>query len=105
MGAKSDADMADTSVFVLAGDQSVESYRALGHITRSNVGTLAKVFADDVAQALRTEIHTLPELSRRRIPKFRNLQQLNERYHSQPLRHAAIDAALNCAAQIIDYLQ
>ncbi|KAL2260542.1 hypothetical protein VTK26DRAFT_5418 [Humicola hyalothermophila] len=105
MGAVGGADMTDTPVFVLAGDQSLDSFSCPGRLTRSNVGTLARVFADDVARALRTEIQALPEVDRRRIPKFRNLQQLNQRYHNQPLRHAAVDAALNCAAQIMDYLQ
>lgn len=92
--------------FYLFGDQSRETHAFLASLFRKQEkGTLAKAFLDQVAYALRREIEQLPRTERSRLPDFLNLQQLNERYHAEPIKHPGIDGALLCISQLANYIE
>ncbi|KAL5929589.1 hypothetical protein ACKVWE_005336 [Pyricularia oryzae] len=97
--------MADKLAFLLFGDQSLDTHGFLAEFYRhEDRGILAKAFLDQAAQALRKEIERLPRLERSRLPVFRTLQQLNERYHAQITKHSGLDGALLCVAQLAHYI-
>ncbi|KAH8671177.1 polyketide synthase [Xylariales sp. PMI_506] len=97
--------MADLMAFLLFGDQSLETYGFLADFCRvGNPGLLSRTFIDLVGEALRREIDQLPPLERSVIPRFSTLQQLNERYHAQSIKHPGIDSALLCISQLAHYL-
>lgn len=92
--------------FLLFGDQSSQTYAFLADFYRQgNPSILAKAFLDQTGESLRREIDGLGNLDRVKIPNFRNLQQLNERYHAQSVKHAGIDSALLCIAQLAHYIE
>lgn len=98
--------MADKLAFLLFGDQSLDTHGFLAEFYRhEDRGILAKAFLDEAAQALRKEIERLPRLERSRLPVFRTLQQLNERYHAQITKHSGLDGALLCVAQLAHYIE
>ncbi|KAL8327543.1 hypothetical protein RB597_003732 [Gaeumannomyces tritici] len=92
-------------VFLLFGDQSLDTHGFLADFyRREDQGILAKAFLDQAGEALRSEVDRLPRLERSKLPIFRNLRQLNERYHSQVLKHSGIDSALLAISQLVDYI-
>jgi hypothetical protein len=98
--------MANSLAFLLFGDQSLETHGFLAEFFRQeNKGLLATAFLEQVCHALRKEVDELHRLERSRIPAFRTLQQLNERYHGQKIRHAGIDGALLSITQIAHYIE
>ena len=98
--------MADKMAFLLFGDQSLDTHGFLAEFCRQgNPSILAKVFIERAGQALRDEIESLRKLERAKIPVFRTLQQLNERYHGQSIKHPGIDSALLCIAQLAHYIE
>ncbi|KAK4152557.1 conidial yellow pigment biosynthesis polyketide synthase [Chaetomidium leptoderma] len=105
MGAELDDSWADRPAFLLFGDQSLDSHGFLAQFFRQDKqGELAKVFVRQACHALRGLVEKLPAVERTRLPEFRTLQQLNERYHNSALKHAGIDAALLSVSQLAHYL-
>lgn len=98
--------MADKLAFLLFGDQSTDTHGFLAEFFRQpNRGILANAFLDQVSHALRREIEALPKLERSKIPKFQSLQNLNERYFAQGLKHPGLDGALLCTSQLAHYIE
>jgi len=98
--------MADKLAFLLFGDQSLDTHGFLAEFYRQEKrGLLAKAFLEQVGHALRKEVEGLPRLERSRLPIFHTLQQLNERYHAQKLKHPGIDGALLCISQLAHYIE
>lgn len=96
----------DTMALLLFGDQSVDIYGFLADFCRQgNPNILAKVFMERASHRLRDEVERLGRLERAKIPAFRTLPQLNERYHSQAIKHPGIESALLCIAQIAHYIE
>ncbi|KAI0473239.1 polyketide synthase [Xylariaceae sp. FL0804] len=97
--------MADQMAFLLFGDQSLDTHGFLADFFRQgNPSILSKEFLARAGDALRDEIDQLPRVERQKIPIFRTLQQLNERYHSQSVKCPGIDSALLCIAQLAHYI-
>lgn len=98
--------MADQMAFLLFGDQSLDTHGFLADFCRlGKPGVLSKAFLDQAGDALRVEIDLLPRLERQKIPIFKTLTQLNERYHRQSLKYPGIDSALLCVAQLAHYIE
>lgn len=98
--------MADKLAFLLFGDQSTDTHGFLAEFFRQpSRGLLANAFLEQVGRALRKEIEALPRLERAKIPKFLSLQNLNERYHAQSLKHPGLDGALLCVSQLAHYIE
>ncbi|KAK9417967.1 putative Polyketide synthase [Seiridium unicorne] len=97
--------MADQMAYLLFGDQSLDTHGFLADFFRQgNPGILAKTFLHQTGEALREEIERLPRLERQKIPIFRTLPQLNERYHTQTVKYPGIDSALLCITQLAHYI-
>ncbi|KAM0279236.1 hypothetical protein ACHAQH_004693 [Verticillium albo-atrum] len=97
--------MAGAMSFLLFGDQSLNTHSFLAEFYRQgNPSILAKSFLEQAGQSLREEIDSLGKLDRAKLPIFRTLQQLNERYHAQSLKHSGVDSALLCVAQLAHYI-
>ncbi|KAI1089995.1 polyketide synthase [Rostrohypoxylon terebratum] len=97
--------MADQMAFLLFGDQSLDTHGFLADFyRRGSPSVLSKEFLRLAGDALRDEIDRLPREERRKIPIFRTLQQLNERYHTQQIKFPGIDSALLCIAQLAHYI-
>jgi hypothetical protein len=98
--------MADRIAFLLFGDQSLDTHGFLADfISRGDQGILAKTFLEQSGLALWKEVEGLPTLDRARLPIFRSLSQLNERYHGQPIKHPGVDGALLCVSQLAHYIE
>jgi hypothetical protein len=98
--------MADKMAFLLFGDQSLDTHGFLADFCRQgNPSILAKVFMERAGQVLREEVDGLGALERAKVPNFRTLQQLNEKYHAQSIKHPGIDSALLCIAQLAHYIE
>ncbi len=98
--------MADRLAFLLFGDQSLDTYAFLAGFYRSgDQGILAKAFLNQAGEALYKEIESLGRVERAKLPLFKTLQQLNERYNAQALKHAALDGALLCITQLAHYIE
>lgn len=98
--------MADNLAFLLFGDQSTDTHGFLAEFFRQpNRGILANAFLEQISHELRKEIEGLPKVERAKLPKFLSLQNLNERYHAQSLKHPGVDGALLCIAQIVHYIE
>lgn len=92
--------------YLLFGDQSLDTHGFLADFYRQgNPSVLAKTFLHQAGDALREEIDRLPKFERQKIPIFRTLQQLNEKYHTQTLKYPGIDSALLCITQIAHYIE
>ncbi|ORY65292.1 polyketide synthase [Pseudomassariella vexata] len=97
--------MADQMAFLLFGDQSLDTHSFLADFCRTgNPSVLSKTFLDQAGAALRDEIDKLPRIERQKVPVFKTLQQLNERYHAQSIKYPGIDSALLCVAQLAHYI-
>ncbi|KAJ2893280.1 putative polyketide synthase protein [Zalerion maritima] len=97
--------MANRMAYLLFGDQSLSTHAFLADFCRQgNAGILAKTFLDLASSALREEIESLGRLQRSRLPTFRTLPQLNERYHQQKIKHSGVDSALLCVSQLVHYI-
>ncbi|KAK4645321.1 Polyketide synthase [Podospora bellae-mahoneyi] len=97
--------MADKLAFLLFGDQSLDTHGFLAEFFRQEKqGILAKAFLEQAGHELRKEVEKLPRVERSRLPIFRTLQQLNERYYAQKLKHPGIDGALLCISQLAHYI-
>ncbi|CAK7202988.1 Type I Iterative PKS [Sporothrix eucalyptigena] len=97
--------MADRLAFLLFGDQSLDTYAFLsGFYREENQGILAKAFLNQAGEALLREIESLGRLERPKLPLFKTLQQLNERYHAQEKKHPGLDGALLCVTQLAHYI-
>lgn len=98
--------MADKLAFLLFGDQSTDTHGFLAEFFRQpNRGILADAFLEQVARELRKEIESLPALERAKLPKFLSLQNLNERYYAQGIKHPGLDGALLCISQLAHYIE
>jgi hypothetical protein len=98
--------MADRLAFMLFGDQSIGTYAFLsGFYRETNQGILSKAFLNQAGEALRNEIESLGRLERSKLPVFKTLQQLNEKYHAEDLKHPGLDAALLCITQLAHYIE
>jgi hypothetical protein len=98
--------MTDRLVFLLFGDQSLDTHGFLADFfRRGDQGILAKAFLKQSGRALRKEVEGLPALERARLPMFQTLQQLNERYHAQVIKHPGVDGALLCVSQLAHYIK
>lgn len=97
--------MADKLAFLLFGDQSSDTHGFLAEFFRQpNRGILANAFLDQVGHKLRKELEALPRLERAKFPQFQSLQNLNERYHAQNLKHPGLDGALLAISQLAHYI-
>ncbi|KAI1098515.1 polyketide synthase [Jackrogersella minutella] len=97
--------MADQMAFLLFGDQSLDTHGFLADFyRRGNPSVLSREFLRLAGDALRDEIDRLPREERQKIPIFRTLQQLNERYHAQQPKFPGIDSALLCIVQLAHYI-
>ncbi|KAB5518102.1 conidial yellow pigment biosynthesis polyketide synthase [Coniochaeta sp. 2T2.1] len=97
--------MADRLAFLLFGDQSLDTHSFLADfVRRGDQGILAKTFLEQSGRALWKEVEGLPALDRARLPIFRSLAQLNERYHAQVIKHPGVDGALLCVSQLAHYI-
>ncbi|CAK7562716.1 MAG: Type I Iterative PKS [Sporothrix epigloea] len=91
--------------YLLFGDQSLDTYTFLSGFYRTGgQGILARAFLDQANEALLREIETLGRLERSKLPCFKSLQQLNERYHAQEFKHPGLDGALLCVTQLAHYI-
>lgn len=98
--------MSNKMAFLLFGDQSLEIYKFLADLCRRKSSTvLAQTFIERAGDVLRQEVESLGVLARSKIPAFRTLQQLNEKYHSSGTKHAGIENALLCAVQLTHYIE
>lgn len=98
--------MADRLAFLLFGDQSISTYAFLsGFYRETHQGILTKAFLNQAGEALRKEIERLGRLERSKLPVFQTLQQLNEKYHAEDLKHPGLDAALLCITQLAHYIE
>ena len=98
--------MADKLAFLLFGDQSLDTHAFLADFFRQEKqGLLAKAFLEQAAHALRREVESLRSVERSQLPIFRTLQQLNERYYAQSLKHPGLDGALLCISQLAHYIE
>jgi hypothetical protein len=98
--------MADKLAFLLFGDQSLDTHGFLAEFfAQPKQGLLAKAFLEQAGHALRKEVERSTRLERSRLPVFRTLQQLNERYYAQKLKHPGIDGALLCITQLAHYIE
>jgi hypothetical protein len=98
--------MADKLAFLLFGDQSTDTHGFLAEFFRQpERGILANAFLEQVRHALRREIEGLPKVERSKLPKFLTIQNLNERYHAQGLKHPGVDGALLCISQLAHYIE
>ena len=98
--------MADRLAFLLFGDQSLDTHGFLADfVRRGDQGILAKTFLEQSGRALWKEVEALPALDRARLPIFRSLGQLNERYHAQSVKHPGVDGALLCVSQLAHYIE
>ena len=106
MGAMLDDGWVNRPAFLLFGDQSLDSHGFLAELFRQDrQGELAKAFLRQATHVLKTLVEKLPILERTRLPEFRTLQQLNERYRSCKYRHSGVDAALLSISQLAHYLE
>ncbi|KAB5525769.1 hypothetical protein GE09DRAFT_1152588 [Coniochaeta sp. 2T2.1] len=97
--------MADRLAFLLFGDQSLDTHGFLADfVRRGDQGILAKTFLEQSGRALWKEVEALSALDRARLPVFRSLAQLNERYHAQSVKHPGVDGALLCVSQLAHYI-
>ncbi|PSR92000.1 hypothetical protein BD289DRAFT_481327 [Coniella lustricola] len=97
--------MADHLAFLLFGDQSTDTHGFLAEFfRRPGRGLLANAFLEQVAHGLRKEIESLPGIERTKIPKFLSLQNLNEKYFAQQLKHPGLDGALLSICQLAHYI-
>lgn len=98
--------MADKLAFLLFGDQSSDTHGFLAEFFRQpNRGILAHAFLEQVGQELRKEVEALSRLERSKIPQFLSLQNLNERYHAQSIKHPGLDGALLAISQLAHYIE
>lgn len=98
--------MADKLAYLLFGDQSTDTHGFLAEFFRQpERGILANAFLEQVRHALRKEIEGLPRVERSKLPKFLSIQNLNERYHAQGLKHPGVDGALLCISQLAHYIE
>jgi hypothetical protein len=98
--------MADQMAFLLFGDQSLDTHGFLADFFRRGApSVLSKEFLRRAGDALREEVDQLPRVERQKIPLFRTLQQLNERYHAQSIKYPGIDSALLCITQLAHYIE
>lgn len=98
--------MAHRLAFLLFGDQSLDTHGFLADFfLRGEQGILAKAFLEQAGRALWKEVEGLPKLERARLPVFRSLQQLNQKYHAQHIKHPGIDGALLCVSQLVHYIE
>jgi Starter unit:ACP transacylase in aflatoxin biosynthesis len=98
--------MADKLAFLLFGDQSLDTHGFLAEFFRQEKrGLLAKAFLEQAGYALKKEVESLSRLERSKLPVFQTLQQLNERYYAQKLKHPGIDGALLCTSQLAHYIE
>jgi PIN domain nuclease of toxin-antitoxin system len=106
MGSIQDDRWAERPAYLLLGDQSLDTHAFLAQLFRQEKhGELTKAFLRQAGHALSWEIERLPKLERAKLPVFRTLQQLNERYQSADFKHAGIDAALLTVSQLAHYLE
>ncbi|KAL7623342.1 hypothetical protein AAE478_007023 [Parahypoxylon ruwenzoriense] len=97
--------MANQMSFLLFGDQSLDTHGFLADFyRRGNPSVLSREFLRLAGDALRDEVDQLPRGERQKIPPFRTLQHLNERYHAQSIKFPGIDSALLCIAQLAHYI-
>ena len=98
--------MSDKMAFLLFGDQSLDVHGFLAAICRRQKSTiLAQTFIDEAGLALKLEVDGRGSLERGEFPTFRNIQQLNEKYHHATAKHAGIENALLCVAQLAHYME
>lgn len=98
--------MATQMSFLLFGDQSLDTHGFLADFYRQgNPSVLSSEFLKRAGEALRIEVDSISQTRRHKIPLFRTLQDLNEKYHGQSLKYPAIDSALLCIAQLAHYIE
>jgi hypothetical protein len=98
--------MADQMAFLLFGDQSLIIHDCLADFfAGGNHGILCKSFLERTVVALQQELDRCSKFDRRRIPTFKSIQELSERYHVGTERNAALDSALLCISQLALYFE
>ncbi|RYP30428.1 hypothetical protein DL767_006239 [Monosporascus sp. MG133] len=91
--------------FLLFGDQSLDTHGFLADFyRRGNPSLLSKEFLRRAGEALKDEVDNMPRVHRQRIPVFRTIQELNERYRGLSIKYPGIDSALLCVAQLAHYI-
>ncbi|RYP55311.1 hypothetical protein DL768_000066 [Monosporascus sp. mg162] len=97
--------MTDQMAFLLFGDQSLDTHGFLADFyRRGNPSLLSKEFLRQAGEALKAEVDNLPRVHRQRIPVFRTIRELNEKYHGLSIKYPGIDSALLCVAQLAHYI-
>lgn len=92
--------------FLLFGDKSPETHGFYADLCRQgNLGILAKSFIEKAGLAVKSEVDGSGKLERSSVPEFRTVQQLNERHHAASFKHAGVENALLCIAQLAHYLE
>jgi len=100
------AQKAPQLAFLLFGDQSLDTSAFLADFLRQgNPSVLSREFLRLATNALKDEINELPRTERQKIPEFRTLRQLNEKYHAQKIKYPGIDSALLCMTQLAHYIE
>ncbi|RFU35771.1 hypothetical protein B7463_g566, partial [Scytalidium lignicola] len=93
------------TVLLVFGDHASDVHESLKQSCRYNeCGLLGQKFLDKVCTTIQHEISRLPASQRNSIPSFTSIQDLNEHYYLQQKRIIAIDSALLCVAQLVQYI-
>jgi hypothetical protein len=98
--------MTERMAFLLFGDQSISAYDTLvDFFRRGNSGVLSTAFLDGAVSSLKAEVDQLSSVDHQQFPIFSSIRELNESYHAQPQRTAALDCALTCITQLLLYIE
>ena len=99
--------MSDKMAFLLFGDQSLDTYAFLADFCggAKSPSLLARSFLEQVGTALIKEVDQLSSIERQMVPRFTNVQELNDNYHKHENKNSAVDSALLCITQLAHYIE
>ena len=90
---------------VLLGDQQAECQQFLQYVCTLRDNLILKSLFDRVTFALHQEISHQPHRSySKRIPRFRTVKELVERYYAIGQPNPALESALLCLAQLSHFV-
>lgn len=100
--------MSDKMAFLLFGDQSVDTYAFLADFcggAKRRPSLLARSFLEQVGNALKKEVDQLSSIEQQMVPRFCDIQELNDNYHNHGNKNSAMDSALLCITQLAHYIE